>query len=142
MSIVQTIVLEDNEILVKKKAYDKTEPNYYRVGNGTMNKHKIQSIDLLTIGFNSSSDAQWLILKIKDSITWDNDYNPVVKITPINNPEKQKLLRGYKELHQKDIVRRVKQGHYMLNPNALIPLDYPSALATWEASKKYKVTSP
>jgi hypothetical protein len=142
MSIIQTIVLEDNEVLVKKKVYNKAEPNYLRIGNGTMNKHKIQSIDLLTVGFNSSLAAQWLILKIKDGINWDNEYSPVVKITPENNAEKQKLLRGYKELHQKDIVRRVKQGYYMINPNALIPLDYLSAINTWEASKKCEQLSP
>lgn len=114
-------------------------PNYFMVGNGTMNRHKIFGIDLLKELANSSKAGQWLLLKIKDGINYDNDYNPVVNIVSkeLTSTEVQYLKRGYAELVAKDLVRRIKQGHYMINPNALIPPNYDEAIKVWdEAGKK------
>lgn len=139
MSSIVQIRLEDNEILVKQKEKQiRKEPNYIRLGNGTMNKHKIESIDLLTEQVTMSTAGRWLIALISRSINWQNDYNPVVKIVNKNltPTEKDYLKDGFKELKEKDLVRRIKQGHYMINPNALIPLDYPEALKIWDSAVK------
>lgn len=110
-----------------------TDGDYYRVGNGTMNKHKIQSIDLLEEVMSMSKAAQMVIRMIKEQITYDRDYNPVVKISrkELTKSEQNYLDKGFKELKDKDLVRRVKQGHYMINPNELIPPNYDEALAIW-----------
>ena len=128
------IILNDNEYLVKHKKVTK-RPNYFMVGNGTMSKQRIFGIDLLRELANSSKAAQWLILKIKDGIAYENNYNPVVKVSSkvLTSTEQQYLAKGYKELKEKNIVKRIKNGHYMINPNALIPPDYSSAIEIWES---------
>ncbi len=136
MSSIVQITLEDNEYLIKQsELIRKREPNYLRIGNGTMNKNKIQSIDLLTEQVTMSVSGRWLIAFISRHINYDNDYNPVVKIVNKNltSTEQDYLKNGYKELHEKGLVKRIKQSHYMINPNALIPLDYPAALAVWNS---------
>ena len=142
MAIIHTLSLEDNEVLFKKKIKQVAEPNYNRIGNGTVNKHKITSIDLIDVVIEASGSGKWLIKKIKDGIGWDNSYDPVVKITPANNPEKQHLVRGFAELSAKDLVRRIKRSHYMINPNALIPAKYEEALAIWEAAAPVPTVPP
>ena len=134
------VILADDEYLVKGKTTNKTnKPNYFMVGNGTMNKNKIFGIDLLTELVNCTKAAQWLILQIKSGITYDNGYNPVVKINrqALTSTEQQYLVKGYAELLDKDLVRRIKRSHYMINPNALIPPNYDEAVKVWnEAGKK------
>ena len=135
MSIIHAIQLEDNEVLIKKKVKTPT-PNYFRVGNGTMNRYKVKSIDLLDEAMNATKAAQWVIKSIKNGIGWENDYDPVVRVVARTDTEKAYLKRGYKELVEKDLVRRVKRGYYMINPDALIPIDYKKAKEIWDASKK------
>jgi hypothetical protein len=115
------------------------KPDYIMIGDGTVNEDGVKSIDLLDIVIEISKAGQWLLLKIKDGINYDNDYNPVVNIVSkeLTSTEVQYLKRGYAELVVKDLVRRIKQGHYMINPNALIPPNYDEAIKVWdEASKK------
>ena len=134
MSSIVQITLDDNEYLVKtRNKVVKREPNYRRVGNGTMNKYGMQSIDLLEEVMNMSKAAQFVIKKIKDGISYETNYNPVVRLSrkTFTKSEQNYLDKGFKELQEKDLVRRIKQGHYMINPNALIPIKYEEALEIW-----------
>jgi hypothetical protein len=128
-----TIILNDGEILVKQKAYKSKTPNYFRIGNGTMNKQGTFAIDLITEVAMASKAGQFLLLAIKNNIIYDNNYSPVVKVIAETKHQKNMLSAGYKEMHEKGLVRRVKRGHYMINPNALIPLDYEEAKEIWDS---------
>ena len=133
------ITLDINETVEIKSATSKrVVPNYYRVGNGTMNKYQVKSIDLIDVVIASSKAGQFLIQKIKAGMNWDNSYHFVTKINSslLTSTEKQYLAIGYKELEAIDIVRRVKRGHYMLNPNALISIQYDEAIALWNSIPK------
>ena len=113
-------------------------PNYFKAGNGTMNKDKIQSIDLLRELAMASKAGQFILLAIKDGITYENNYSPVVTINrkTLTATQQQYLTTGFKELSAKDLVRRISNGKYMINPNALIPLDYEEALQIWDSVAK------
>ena len=128
------------EVSISKQS--KTSPNFFRVGNGTMNKDKIESIDLLRELANSSKPAQFLLLAIKDGITWDNNYEPVVKVTGKTSTEVQYIKAGYKELLERNLVRRIKRSYYMINPNALIPREYDKAKKIWDEAGKNKTPTP
>lgn len=124
----------DKERITIERINDKQKrPNFLMAGSGAMNKHRIQSIDLLKELANSSKAGQYLILSIKDGIKFETNYNPVVKLVSNTSTEKQYLLAGYKELHSRGLVKRIKQSHYMINPNALIPPDYDSAIDIWNS---------
>ena len=139
MSSIHNVILEDNEFLVKKKL-NKSSPNYFRIGNGTMNKQKIQSINLLEEAMNASKAGQWLIKQITTAIGYSNGYNPVVEVRASSEVEKVYLKKGFSELSAKNLVRRVKRGYYMINPNALIPIEYEESLGIWE--KAYQKLPP
>lgn len=98
----------------------------------------VKSIDLIDVVIASSKAGQFLIQKIKAGMNWDNSYHFVTKInsSSLTSTEKQYLAIGYKELEAIDIVRRVKRGHYMLNPNALISIQYDEAIALWNSIPK------
>ena len=128
-----TVYLDVNESLAINRIKVINKPNYLMIGNGTMNKHKIFGIDLLRELANSSKAAQYLLLAIKDGINFDNNYNPVVRVLGKTSTEKQYIIIGYKELLDRNLVVRVKKSHYMVNPNALIPPDYQSAIELWDS---------
>lgn len=135
MGSIAHVHLDDDEVLYKGKRKKRTIPNFYMIGNGTMNKHKIKSIDLLNEVMTLSKAGQFVIRTIKDAIQWDNPdgevYISMSDLTPTNVTV---FKKGFKELVKRNLVCRTKRSHYMINPNALIPLDYDAAIKLWEAS--------
>ena len=126
------ILFDSEEVSIQRKQKLATKPNYFMIGNGTMNKHKIYGIDLLRELANSTKAEQFLLLAIKDGICYGNDYNPVVKVIGETKYQQNMITEGYKSLAARELVIRVKKSHYMINPNALIPIDYEGALRIWE----------
>ena len=122
------------QVTVEEKQKRATKPNYFMIGNGTMNKHKIYGIDLLKELANSTKAEQFLLLAIKDGICYGNDYSPIVKVVGETKYQQNMITEGYKSLSARELVIRVKKSHYMINPNALIPIDYEGALQVWEAT--------
>jgi len=133
-----TVRLEKDEYLETRKVKYKKQPNYYRVGNGTMNKHNIQSIDFINEIMSMTKAEQLVISTIKDRLDWDTDsgeaYIPLSKI--LNKTKVVVFHKGFKILKEKNLVRRTKQSHYMINPKALLPLDYNKADKLWELSNE------
>ncbi len=135
--IVTHLVLNADETLKKVKVKKVVEPNYFRIGNGTMNKNGIQSIDLVRELVNMSKPAQTVLLWIKDGMVWNSYENRiefVVRIKPETDAQKQMLKKGLKELFAKDLVRRVSMGRYMINPNAIIT-NYEAQMLEWNRCK-------
>ena len=120
------------QVTVEEKQKRATKPNYFMIGNGTMNKHKIYGIDLLKELANSTKADQFLLLAIKDGICYGNDYSPIVKVVGETKYQQNMITEGYKSLSARELVIRVKKAHYMINPNALIPIDYEGSLRIWE----------
>ena len=120
------------QVTVEEKQKRATKPNYFMIGNGTMNKHRIYGIDLLRELASSTKAEQFLLLAIKDGICYGNDYSPIVKVIPETETQRQYIKLGYKSLLARELVIRIKKSHYMINPNALIPIDYEGSLRIWE----------
>ena len=139
-SIIHNLILKEDETLsIKKKVLDDT-PRFFMIGNGTMNKNNIQSINLTKEIINSSKRAQRVIEWIIDGMTWnyiDEQIEFVIKIVPATDADKQTLLKGFKELYDRDLVRRVKRSHYMINPHAIIT-DHKKQLKVWNTCKPSK----
>jgi len=133
--IVTQSTLKSNEYLETKVVRIKAQPNYYRIGNDTMNKHGIKSIDLLDEVVAMTKAEQLVIVTIKKVYDWDNQTNeahlPLSRLLSKSNCVV--FRKGYGLLKSKNLVRRTKQSHYMINPNAYIPLDYPKAMLLWDS---------
>ena len=131
---ITQIVLNENETLRKEKRVVK-QPNYIKIGNGTMNKHNIKSINLIAEICKMSDSGRYMIDKIQEKMVWnpfEDEIDFVVKVVAETDAEKKRLVRGFEELSSKNLVRRVKRGHYMINPNAIIT-DYSKQMRVWTA---------
>jgi len=112
-------------------------PRYYKLGNGVKNTFMKNHtpIDAITEMSNMSPQELWTLKKIRDNLKLIEDkiheqvkYRTSCKAVVINsemtNAEKQKFKTGYKRLHEKNILKRIKRQHYMLNPDFLVPYYY------------------
>lgn len=132
--ISQINLNEDEELVVSTKKKKAIKPNFYMIGNGTMNKYRIKSIDLVQAVTEMTKVEQRVIILIKDLVTFDNTDGVVyVKFSKDEKQQQKKFLEGYKLLEKKELVRRVKPSHYMVNPSALIPTDYEAAKLLWNS---------
>jgi len=131
-----TIYLENDEAIRKVKIHD-SKPSFYMIGKGTVNhKMGMKSIDLLQAVGEMTSNEKFAFFEIKNGIEWDiydKKYIYAVKVYSRDYSQTQKNMfsRGYKLLHEKDIVRRVKRGTYMINPSALIPKNFDEEWKVW-----------
>lgn len=91
----------------------------------------ITSIDLLAEIANMTKVEQNALLLIRDSIRYDSPDGEVY-ITFDDKLKQKKFLEGFKLLEKKNLVKRTKRSHYMINPAALIPLDYEAAIILWK----------
>jgi len=76
-----------------------------------------------------------LILKEErthDRIKLRTSCESIIINSNLTNPEQQKFKAGFKLLHKKNIVKRIKREHYILNPNFIIPYFYEEELKLFE----------
>lgn len=134
LKVAVTVYIEPGLETVSVTSDKKTKqvrPNFMMVGNGTMNNKDIGSIDFLEEIVNSTKAEQFLLMSIKNGINYCNSYSPVVKVIGSTKYEQNLITAGYKSLLARNLVRRIKKSYYMINPNALIPIDYEGALESW-----------
>ena len=141
-SITQLTIDSDEEIVVsKKKKRNRTAPFWKagRHGGGI----DMETIDMLKEAANFDSDEKFAFFKLRDSLYWDSskkDFTYQVKIDRTNMTESHKVMlrRGLKKLREKGLVRTVKRGVYMINPNGIVPNDYEAELEIWNTLKDEK----
>lgn len=134
MKIITQVSLNGDEVLVKQKRKKAIRPNFLMIGNGTMNRHKIKAIDFIRTMTEMTKPELKVISWITNATSYDNMlgevYIPMKKYTP---QEERQFQKGYKLLVKKDIVRRTKRSHYMINPNAVIPNNYEESKLLWDS---------
>jgi hypothetical protein len=133
-SITQIILKPNEELSINPKSIE-VQPPFFKVGNGRTNKQGVSSMDLIDEMTKMSQPALKVIGWIKDGMVCDpftESISFVVKIVPETSSDKRILKKGFKELQAKDIVRRVKRSHYMINPKAIIA-DYKNQVAVWDS---------
>ena len=117
---------------VKTKAKVK-QPNYFKMGNGTLNRHGIESINLITEMVSLKKPAQHMLAYLLNHMQWnqlDKRVEFIVKVIGKDSAGKKEIQRAYKELKERNLVRRIKRGHYMVNPNA-VNVDYEEQMKIW-----------
>ena len=133
--IIHNIILSKDESLEVKKKHPTKQPNYLKMGTGKMNKHNIESINLLNVMLNVTSASRRLIVTITDNMQYDAETKEIIFIVRVRSDidiPAQQLKRAYKELNKLNIVRRVKRGYYMVNPHSVIT-DYEKQIAVWDS---------
>lgn len=118
-----------------KPKYSVQLPPFQAIGrSGINNMTQDEGMEMNKILFNLSSNqnATWLFWLL--DLNRDIKTNiAVIEPSTLSEAEIGKLKRGYKSLEELNIVRRVKNKHYLVNPKAIIPLTkhYPEVVAHW-----------
>lgn len=122
-------------------------PRYYMIGNGIRNNFMGKDhspIDFIDVMANMSTQELWVVKLLKDNLILikqitDNGIKlrtsskSIIKQSNLSQAEKQKFKIGYKRLHEKNVLKRIKREHYILNPNFFIPYFYNDELLEWNS---------
>jgi hypothetical protein len=157
-SITQITLRADEELI--KRTKQKRSGSFYMVGKESYvnvsetNKPDWQykGIDFIDAVVSMSSNERTVVKLMKDGILWSkelNSYNFVVPLAPESlafNPEVDEsiqyatFLKGFKLLHKKDYVRRIRKCEYMFNPEFFILTgeQIPYFQRLWNESKPHK----
>ena len=98
----------------------------------TRRRGKVNSKDMYTILENLSAPATklfWTFIRTR------NEDSNQVRYLPVDKPERLKLDKAYKELHTLEVIKRVKQGVYLINPSAYLctASKFEEVKAHWES---------
>lgn len=98
------------------------------------------SEELLDKLMDCSRPAQWVFRQLKAQIKWDPyenriSYVAIIQRKTLSKADEKKFDRGISELIGLDLVRRLKPGHYIINPNALVPDSYETWIRVWNRLK-------
>ena len=107
-------------------------------------KHKMEDgMNIFEQMVDLSKNARWFFSELfriyKENYYLETDKPNIIrfKVTDYSNTDRKRASLGYSELVEKDIVRRYKNGWYMINPDVLAPFRYyEEAMKIWESLKK------
>ena len=141
-TIITTASLEiakDEELSIKSRPKRKPKPRFTMIGDGTLNtKNPLipKSIDLLREIANMTANEKLCFFTIKDSIKYDRfDERMIYQTKPdmskLTASQRSKFLLGFKLLNNRNIVRRISRGVYMISPMALVPDNFDREFSIW-----------
>jgi len=81
-------------------------------------KTKVLGLDMHNILQKLSRGSTYIFWEF---IKTRNAKTNIVKYLPKTTAERKALTKAYKELHDLEIIKRVRQGEYLINPLAHIP---------------------
>ena len=140
ISQIHLTIPEGKELNISTKVKG-TVPYHFSYGNGMNNKRiNVEPIDAIE-QFETFTPQEWYVFKLlkQEALVWDMDdgrYITTCKVQinskSLNAQDRNKFSIGYKRLDTKLLVKRTKRGgHYMINPNLLIPTKYNAEQAEW-----------
>ncbi len=134
--MTQLTIEDDEEVTVSRKG-KYTYPPFSMVGNGNKNKNG-ESLPFIDVLCEFSKAEQFAFLKVieklkclEDSREKHNVCRVVMK--NLSSADKQKFKNGITDLINKEIVKRSKKEHYMVNPNLIISTSYADDMTMWNA---------
>jgi len=119
----------DIKINVRKKHLS-NKPSFGMLVN-TTRRSKVTGLDMHSILQNLSKGSTWIyweFIENRDSTT------NTVYYMPKTVADRRRLTKAYKELNKLQIIKRVRQGKYLINPDSFIPSDnkYEEVKILWQ----------
>jgi hypothetical protein len=92
-------------------------------------------LDFIDLMSEMTPQELWTIKFLKDNlillservsgkIKYRTTCRSIIKTSNLSSAEQQKFKKGYKRLNAKNLVKRIKRQHYILNPDFFIPHYY------------------
>jgi len=95
-------------------------PPFRLVGRGGRNKHGLESMDTIDLLLTMDADERFFFRILNKTFDWKTNIG-MVPVKGMSRAEKNKVYRGYRKLRERDVVRRIKSGIYMINPTVIVP---------------------
>lgn len=142
------IVIPHGKKLVAEIKNSSSKPYFSMVGNGKKNNllgKGIRAMDLIIEMSHMTPQEQYLVEQMRNHLVHatalredGSSFEFPTNVAIISGKaytvgEKQKIKAGFKRLHSKDIVRRVRREYYMFNPSFIIPYDYDDSFLLWSS---------
>ncbi len=83
----------------------------------------------LTAGFTKVE--AWLMIQLEEKRDWHTNVAECV----ISPKQRNKMDKAYRILKAKEVIIRLKQNTYLINPNYIKPIDYAIVLSIWNSVK-------
>lgn len=137
--IITHVSLGKHQKLVVQDDIISRKPHFILIGTGRNSmkrKHKLKPIDLLSEIANMTSNEAFAFITLRDSLNWDTltkQYSLVIvpNQSEFTTYQQKQFKLGVKSLIDKDLVKRIKRGNYMINPMAIIPSNFEEAEKLW-----------
>lgn len=129
-----TSLAQDEELhLSTRRIHKHRIPPFLPIGQAGMSKYKIAGLDTGNILKDLSTAATWLFWTLESKR--NKATNETILLSKfLSKTEQNRVAKGYKELHQKGVIKRIKREHYIINPKAVLPSFefYEDVWASWE----------
>ena len=113
-------------------------PRYFRIGNGVRNtfmKKTTIPIDAINELTDMTVQELWTIKLLRNNLIPREELvskqlklrtscKSIITASELTSGERQKFQTGYKRLYSKNLLKRIKRQHYILNPDFFIPYFY------------------
>lgn len=113
-------VSQGEEVYIGTKRKQTSPPFWKLGGNMGYNRSRfpVYDGDLIDTMKNITKGANWMFWSLLET---RSDKTNIAILTPQDPTETQKVTRAYKELSNKDIIKRVRRSHYIINPAVIQP---------------------
>lgn len=133
------ITIDTSEEVTISKKVKYQYPPYFMAGNGNGNRHG-RSLNLIETLCSLSKPEQFAFMRlikeltcVKDSRNKHNLCKVIIK--NLTSAEAQRFKAGITSLISKDLVKRYKKEHYIINPNLIISKEYSEDMDLWTSTK-------
>lgn len=129
--IITDIATDENVAIKVFKQHKCNLPSFGMLVN-TERRTKVLGLNMPDILQNLSKTATFIFWKF---VKERNPTTNTVKYLPSNVAERRVLTKAYAELHKLGILKRVKQGEYIISPRAYIPSNntFDTTQAQWDS---------
>lgn len=119
--VVLTVAEDEEVIVTSSKRTKKIIPPFRMIGTGMVNKH-YESYPLVQTLLELSRPEQNFLKSLLE--VYDNEAGfGDIDMGEYTQADRNTSSKAYKLLRERNLIIRVKQGRYMINPFAFIPSD-------------------
>lgn len=118
-----TDLRNDEEIVISKRNNSKNLPipPYMTLGRSGVSRHNIKGLDAVSVIKSLSKNSAWFFWLLVTYRDFETNLCRTDRDLHLNNKEKGRVPRAYKELSSKSLVVRQRRGIYRINPKAVLP---------------------
>ena len=128
MSSTAHITINQDEELIVRKKVQTAKPHFDMLGSGKsfMSDTRLPAVDMVAELLMMTKAEGFAFMALRDNreyVSREIGYSVFISIgqTEFTNYQKKLFREGINGLIEKDLVKRVKRGVYMVSPMAIVP---------------------